>query len=279
MPPTRVAAIRVLGPKATQFSQDVSHFPGVTGADHRKALVIALDDLTEILQLINGPEKSPELVNSLATIAEARQVAEMQSIPYPRMVGTENQALSAIDSALTEMTTRFLIDKDQLPALLETLKAKVATAAASEGSMHDLDAGYAFQAADSVVQQITTDLQAMIHDLPDQDRASDTSPGAPRTRVADAAGDNTAARIRADHRSRADARGNTPLRSIGLITKKPVLRYAEEPGSVTGCCHHPIRFVGISQNRLFAFQHCVPQPTKGSGFILHRPKQLTAPRS
>jgi hypothetical protein len=176
LPPSRIAAIKVLGPKAKKFSEDVSQFPGVTGADHRKTLVIALDDLTEILQLINGPDQSPEFTNSLATLAQARATATMQSIPYARLVGSENQALAAIDSALTEMSTRFLLDKDQLPALLETLNAKVTAADASEGSMHDLDATYAFQAADAVVQQINSDLQAMVLETPGQ-----TAPMTPPT--------------------------------------------------------------------------------------------------
>jgi len=166
MPLSREAATAELVPLVAKFNDDISAFPGTTGAEHRQTLVVALDDLGRILRLINGPVQSPGFTNSLAIIAESKQTATIQSIPRERMEAVENQALQATASALNELVTRYLLDKDQLPGLLETLNTKVATAATVQGPMHDLDATDSFRAVAAVVQQMTDDLKAMVSESP-----------------------------------------------------------------------------------------------------------------
>jgi hypothetical protein len=162
LPPSRVAAIAELVPLDAKLNNDISGFPGVTGADHRKTLVMALDDLTKMLKLINGPDQSPGFTDALAIITAAQDTASNQSIPRDRMVAVENEALRATDNALSELATKLALDKDQLPGLLDTLTTKVTNATGTLGTMHDLDATDCFQAVAAVAHQMTNDLKAMV---------------------------------------------------------------------------------------------------------------------
>jgi hypothetical protein len=164
LPPTRAASVAVLIPTVAKFDQDISMFPGVTGADHRRTLAMALDELDKILRLINGPTQSPGFTADLSIINACQKTASMQSIPRERMIAVENQALQAVVAALNELSTRYLLDKDVLPGLLDTLNTKVTNAAGVEGTMHDLDATDCFSAVAAVVGQMTSDLKAMVGD-------------------------------------------------------------------------------------------------------------------
>jgi hypothetical protein len=162
LPPSREAAAAVLQPLVKQFNDDCSAFPGTSGAEHRETLVIVLADLTKILGLINGPDQSPGFTTDLAIIDSSRKTADIQSIPRARMEAVENESLQATSAALNELATRYLLDKDQLPGLLDALTTKVAAAANVQGPMHDIDATEAFKAVQAVVQRMNDDLQSMV---------------------------------------------------------------------------------------------------------------------
>ena len=166
LPPTREAATSVLVTKLPKFDQDISMFPGTTGAEHRQALVTTLDDLNELLRLINGPDISPGFNNCLETITNAANAASNQSIPRARMEALENQALHATGNALSELSRRYLLDSDQLPGAVEAMNAKVASTAQSQGPMHDLDATDAFNAVAAVIHRMSDDLAAMMPEAP-----------------------------------------------------------------------------------------------------------------
>jgi hypothetical protein len=142
------------------FSQYIDEMPGTGGAEHRRLLVASLDELSKILRLANGSVESPEFINRIGVIDAAEKTASLPSIPRARMEAVENQALHSAYQALSEITTRYLFDDDQLPPLLDAVNDKVSTATGVIGPMHDLDATDAFGAIQAAVQRITDDMVA-----------------------------------------------------------------------------------------------------------------------
>jgi hypothetical protein len=158
VPASRADSTAVLAEDVGPFDADVLRLPGVTAEDHRQTLVLLLDRLPKMLELANGSEMSPEFSNGISVITAAHATISDASVERRRMEAVENQALQSAASACGEITTRYLWDDDQLPPLLQSLNNAVTVAADSVGTMHDLDATYAFEALQAVMGRIAFDM-------------------------------------------------------------------------------------------------------------------------
>jgi hypothetical protein len=158
VPDNRSAATAALTERTAAFNDAVGDMPGATGGDHREALTAALDELSKILRLANGPVESPEFANRILVIDSAAKTTANPTIPRTRMEALENEALTAASKALAELTSRYLYDDDQLPPMLDALNTACGTALSTNGPGHDLDATEAFRDVATVVQRINDDM-------------------------------------------------------------------------------------------------------------------------